>query len=488
MAVLAAVGHLSGAEHIERRDPTASPRRSCRRSPTSPGSTSTSPSGCSSTAAERPRARDRRRAELRDGGTRVADPAAATSARSASPPPQAPYDTDDVAFLDDPRRPRRARARQRPARDRPALHPRAAGRRPRQRSPRPSPSTTTRARRSTPTRPPRGCSAGAPPEDVTAARPGELAARFIDHQGGRLAGRGPGPAGPPARRRRARAASCSPAASTARPGARYWLLTKATLLEDQGRNFAVNIIEDVTDSKEAEQRQRFLAQAGQLLASSLDYEQTLQRVAQLAVPWLADWCAVDMPDEQGGIQQVALAHVDPAKIAMAEELRRRYPPDPNAPNGVPGVLRGGPPELLRRDPRRAARAGDRRSRAARGDPRDRHALGDGRPDARRRADARRAHARQRRQRPPLQRRRLRVRPGPRAARRDRDPERPPVRGAGPRRAHAAGQPAAGAAARAAGLGRRRRPTRRASRAPRSAATSTTSSPPTAAATSCSSAT
>jgi hypothetical protein len=92
-------------------------------------------------------------------------------------------------------------------------------------------------------------------------------------------------------------------------GRAYWLLTKASALQDRGRTYAVNIMEDVTQAKEAELRQRFLAQAGQLLASSLDYEQTLQRVARLAVPWLADWCAVDMPDDHGEIQQVALAHV-----------------------------------------------------------------------------------------------------------------------------------------------------------------------------------
>jgi PAS domain S-box-containing protein len=182
------------------------------------------------------------------------------------------------------------------------------------------------------------------PEEVTAARPGELAARFVitkedgssvevqDLPGRRLV------AGEPAPELLTRSIDRE-------TGRVYWLLTKATLLEDEGRNFAVNIIEDVTDSKHSEQRQRFLAEAGQVLASSLDYQQTLQRVAQLTVPWLADWCAVDMPDQQGGLEQVALAHVDPAKIAMAEDLRRRYPPDPDAPNGVPGVLRGGPPEL-----------------------------------------------------------------------------------------------------------------------------------------------
>ena len=182
------------------------------------------------------------------------------------------------------------------------------------------------------------------PEEVTAARPGELAARFVitKEDGSPVEVQDlPG--------RRLVAGESAPELLTRsidrETGRGYWLLTKATLLEDQGRDFAVNIIEDVTDSKQAEQRQRFLAQAGQVLASSLDYQQTLQRVAQLTVPWLADWCGVDMPDEQGGIQQVALAHVDPAKIVMAEELRRRFPPDPNAPNGVPGVLRGGPPEL-----------------------------------------------------------------------------------------------------------------------------------------------
>ncbi len=129
-------------------------------------------------------------------------------------------------------------------------------------------------------------------------------------------------------------------------GEAYWLLTKATLYEDaNGEKLAINIIEDVTEAKDAELRQRFLAQTGQLLATSLDYEQTLERVAQLVVPRLADWCGIDMLDEQGEMHQVAVAHVDPAKVEMAHEARRRYPPDPDAPAGVPAILRGGPSEL-----------------------------------------------------------------------------------------------------------------------------------------------
>ena len=65
-----------------------------------------------------------------------------------------------------------------------------------------------------------------------------------------------------------------------------------------------------------------------MLGSSLDYEETLQRVARLAVPRLADWCAVELPDERGELEQVALAHVDPALVETARALRERYPPRP----------------------------------------------------------------------------------------------------------------------------------------------------------------
>ena len=90
------------------------------------------------------------------------------------------------------------------------------------------------------------------------------------------------------------------------------------------------MIEDVTEEHEAALRERFLAEAGQALASSLDYEETLQRVAQLAVPRLADWCAIELPDERGRLQQVALAHVDPGAASQegrdaARALRRPIP-------------------------------------------------------------------------------------------------------------------------------------------------------------------
>jgi len=129
-------------------------------------------------------------------------------------------------------------------------------------------------------------------------------------------------------------------------GRAYWLLTKATVVADErGRPLAVNIIEDLTAVKDSERRQRFLAEAGHLLASSLNYEQTLERVAQLAVPEVADWCAVDLLDERGGLERVALAHADPAKVRLGQRLHERYPPDLDAEAGIGQVLRSGVGEL-----------------------------------------------------------------------------------------------------------------------------------------------
>jgi PAS domain S-box-containing protein len=129
-------------------------------------------------------------------------------------------------------------------------------------------------------------------------------------------------------------------------GVRRWRLVKAAPLEGPaGELMAVSVIEDVTEAKEAELHQRFLAEASEELASSLDYEETLQRVARLTVPDLADWCAVDVLDASGRPHLVAVAHVDPGKVAFAREMRRRYPPDPTEDHGFYKVIRTGEPAL-----------------------------------------------------------------------------------------------------------------------------------------------
>jgi hypothetical protein len=182
-------------------------------------------------------------------------------------------------------------------------------------------------------------------EEVLAARPGDLAARFtITHPDGRpvavseFSGRrlAAGEAGDPMLTR----------SVLKRTGQERWLLTKAAMVHgDDGGMLVVNIIEDVTRAQIAQLRERFLSDAGQALSSSLDYEETLQRVARLAVPQLADWCAVEMPDEWGELQQVALAHVDPEKVALGQRMRARYPPRRDEVAGVPAVIRSGQSEL-----------------------------------------------------------------------------------------------------------------------------------------------
>jgi PAS domain S-box-containing protein len=119
---------------------------------------------------------------------------------------------------------------------------------------------------------------------------------------------------------------------------RWNLLKSAPLLDEDGEVEAtITIIEDVTEQKRAEQRGVFLAEASYVLASSLDYEQTLRNVAQLAVPEVADWCAVDLVDEDGDRIPVAVAHVDPERLSLAEELRA-YEPERLDPNQGLGLV------------------------------------------------------------------------------------------------------------------------------------------------------
>ena len=196
----------------------------------------------------------------------------------------------------------------------------------------------------------------------------------------------------------------------------YWLLTKATRLDDAG-TLAVNIIEDVTEAKTAERRQRFLADAGELLVASRDYGQTLQHVAALVVPTLADWCALDLVDETGDLQRVALVHHDPDKRRLADDLHERYPPRLGTDQGLAAVLLDGRsmlvPEIT--DEMLAGSARDEEHAAAAARARD--ALGDAGRAAGGRRDDRRPHAGQLRQPPHVRRDRPRVRRGGRAARR-----------------------------------------------------------------------
>jgi serine phosphatase RsbU (regulator of sigma subunit)/anti-sigma regulatory factor (Ser/Thr protein kinase) len=99
------------------------------------------------------------------------------------------------------------------------------------------------------------------------------------------------------------------------------------------------------EAEEARERLTFLARASELMSKTLDLEQTLEQVAYLTVPRLADWCGIELVGDDGSIRNAAVAHVDPEKVKFAEDLRRRFPLDPEAPTGVPNVIRTGRSEL-----------------------------------------------------------------------------------------------------------------------------------------------
>ena len=88
-------------------------------------------------------------------------------------------------------------------------------------------------------------------------------------------------------------------------------------------------------------RSEFLAEASLALESPASVEERLEELTRLAVPRLGDWCAIDLAEPRGGHTLAAVAHVDPERVAWARTLRQRFPPDPDAPTGVPHVLRTG---------------------------------------------------------------------------------------------------------------------------------------------------
>jgi PAS domain S-box-containing protein len=133
-------------------------------------------------------------------------------------------------------------------------------------------------------------------------------------------------------------------------GTYHWHLIRAMPL----RNKQGQIMKWFGTSTEIEEQRRtsdaltFLAEASVVLASSLNYEETLGSVARLAVPKVADWCFVDIVGPDGVLRRVAVAHRDAAKVAQAKELAQRFPIHPDNPVGSAHVLRTARPELYER--------------------------------------------------------------------------------------------------------------------------------------------
>jgi len=131
-----------------------------------------------------------------------------------------------------------------------------------------------------------------------------------------------------------------------RDGTELWaIVSAAPIMDKEGRYAGVlGMHIDITDRKQAEKAEHFLAEASKVLASSLDYETTLVSVARLAVSGLADWCVIDIVHEAGAIHREVTAHRDLAREGLTHELKR-YPPVLDSEDLVAKVLRSGEPEI-----------------------------------------------------------------------------------------------------------------------------------------------
>ena len=130
----------------------------------------------------------------------------------------------------------------------------------------------------------------------------------------------------------------------ARGGREIVVESRQQVIEMGGRMLVLESNHDITDRKRSAERAAFMSEAGNVLAASLDYETTLTAVANLAIPTLGDWCAVDVMDAAGNVERLAVAHVDPAKVQVARSLERFE--DPNAPTSVHSVIRTSTPVLV----------------------------------------------------------------------------------------------------------------------------------------------
>jgi PAS domain S-box-containing protein len=137
-----------------------------------------------------------------------------------------------------------------------------------------------------------------------------------------------------------------------------WHLGRAIAIRDDDGQIAfwIGTATDIHDRKVIEEQRAFIIAVGDELSRTLDYRESLRRVAELAATEVADWCSVHIVEADGSITEVALAHRDPAQLTFARELQERYPPDPDAATGAPAVIRRGEAELVPEIPEQLLRA------------------------------------------------------------------------------------------------------------------------------------
>jgi PAS domain S-box-containing protein len=121
-------------------------------------------------------------------------------------------------------------------------------------------------------------------------------------------------------------------------------ITERVRMEEERNRLLENERQAREGAEWARERLSFVAAASAVLGTSLEFETTLTNLAWLAVPRVADFCTVMIVDDGGQLRRLVAAHVDPERIALAEELERRYPPTPDS--GTQRILRTGEPDMV----------------------------------------------------------------------------------------------------------------------------------------------
>ncbi|NHC36261.1 PAS domain S-box protein [Scytonema millei VB511283] len=116
----------------------------------------------------------------------------------------------------------------------------------------------------------------------------------------------------------------------------------APLFDEQGQcRGSIGAFVDITERKRIEEQERFLVEASNILAASLDYQTILNNLAQLSVPQLADWCSIHILETDGSIRQVSVAHSALSQVRWLEALACHYPVSSNSTLGVSQVIHTG---------------------------------------------------------------------------------------------------------------------------------------------------
>jgi signal transduction histidine kinase len=122
-----------------------------------------------------------------------------------------------------------------------------------------------------------------------------------------------------------------------------WSLVRARLLRGKSSadDLVVTSFQDISALKRTELRLSFLSEASAMLGESVDYQVSLEHLAKRAVPFIADWCAIDVLEASNEVHRVALAHADPRMADVAEQAQRLWAPDATRPGAVGRLLSHG---------------------------------------------------------------------------------------------------------------------------------------------------